>query len=324
MHCAIGRWLSLSLLALAGCDPFYECAGPRARELEALPLLLSETGLYHEGALAQGVRPYRPRFELWSDGAEKRRFLFLPPGARIDARAADSWRFPEGTKVWKEFSRDGVKLETRLVQKIGPGERDWSALSYLWRADQSDAEAVPHGAMDVLGTSHDVPAAGECWACHGPRESFVLGVSYVQLGYAAEDDLLDVARLTAGGQIDGSLSPLLALPGGESVQAGLGYLHANCGHCHNSDRASHGAGSRCYDPQNDLDFWLRSDRLARVEETPTVRSARAALSPDRPSRSRVLQAMKRRGLFGQMPPLASERVDQVGVDAVRSFIEALP
>jgi hypothetical protein len=309
---------------LAACDPFYECAAPATRHVEALPALLSETGLYRDGALAEEVLAFAPRYELWSDGAEKKRFVLLPPGQTLDVSDADDWRFPEGTKIWKEFSRHGVKLETRLIQKLGPRDEDWTALSYAWREDGSDADAVVHGALDVLGTSHDVPAAGECWACHGPRRSFVLGLSYVQLAYDAQGTSLDMERLVELRLLSKPLPVDLALPGDERVQSGLGYLHANCGHCHNRSRASDGSGQRCYDPENDLDFWLRADRLKRVDETPTYRSAvGSAIAPGRPQQSRVLQVMKRRALFGQMPPLGTNQVDERGVADVRSFIEAL-
>src|SRR5262245_20803994 len=71
------------------------------------PQALSETGLYRDIAtrgLAAGVISYDVRYELWSDGAEKQRYLYLPPGTQIDSSDMDGWRFPIGTKVWKTFS----------------------------------------------------------------------------------------------------------------------------------------------------------------------------------------------------------------------------
>src|SRR6185436_16418070 len=59
-------------------------AGPS----EVAPATLSETGLYCDISRlvpATGVRSFRPRFALWSDGAQKRRFIQLPPGTQIDA-----------------------------------------------------------------------------------------------------------------------------------------------------------------------------------------------------------------------------------------------
>jgi hypothetical protein len=147
----------------------------------ALPDRLSLTGLYAEGegeTVAPGVRSFRPRFELWSDGASKRRFIWLPPEAQIDTSDMDSWQFPVGTKLWKEFTRDQVRVETRLLQRLPSG---WIGLSYVWKEDGSDAVAAPYGAIDVLGTPHNVPASNECDACHGGRSSYALGFSAIQL-----------------------------------------------------------------------------------------------------------------------------------------------
>ncbi|MCG6875937.1 MAG: hypothetical protein LJE97_12685 [Betaproteobacteria bacterium] len=72
----------------------------------AVPGRLSDTGLYIAGS--QVVRSenvsYSPQYLLWSDGTTKRRRLYLPPGASIDASRPDVWVFPPGTRLWKEFS----------------------------------------------------------------------------------------------------------------------------------------------------------------------------------------------------------------------------
>src|SRR5205814_165387 len=92
------------------------------------PLRLSESGLYSDFAsrtLAPRVIEYTPRYELWSDGATKRRFLLLPAGAKIDTSDMDNWAFPVGTKLWKEFRRDGFLVETRLLQKVYDNPGGW-------------------------------------------------------------------------------------------------------------------------------------------------------------------------------------------------------
>jgi hypothetical protein len=73
--------------------------------------------------LSPDVSPYAPSTPLWADGASKRRFIYLPPGTTIDSRDPDHWLFPNGTKIWKEFSRDGRKLETRYLEKQSDGSR---------------------------------------------------------------------------------------------------------------------------------------------------------------------------------------------------------
>src|SRR5262245_46418758 len=67
----------------------------------AAPQRLRDTGLYVDGSSRQ-VRPenlsFAPQYPLWSDGATKRRWLYIPPGKSIDAARPDAWEFPTGTK----------------------------------------------------------------------------------------------------------------------------------------------------------------------------------------------------------------------------------
>lgn len=116
---------------------------------------LSETGLYRDLAsftLAAGVVEFRPAYALWSDGADKRRFIALPAGAAIDTRDMDHWQFPVGTRFWKEFSRDGRRLETRLIERTGPGNEDYWMGAFLWDEDGKDATFVREGAANVHAT----------------------------------------------------------------------------------------------------------------------------------------------------------------------------
>src|SRR5689334_13574144 len=170
--------LVVASLLGASCKRYWVCDEVDKSQTAQLPQRLSETGLYANvatGELAPGVLPYTPQFQLWSDGAEKQRWILLPEGRSIDTSDPDEWSFPEGTKVWKQFSVAGVRVETRLLEKRGPSDTDWLALAYVWSPDEKDALAAPLGAIDSHHTDHDVPAAGECSACHAGRRSFILG-----------------------------------------------------------------------------------------------------------------------------------------------------
>lgn len=120
---------------------------------------------------------------------------------QCDERDPDAWQFPEGTRFWKEFRQGGVRIETRMLQKVGALPEDWLAVSYLWKAEGSDADAAPGGVVDAHGTTHDVPAAATCMGCHAGTVSRVLGYSAVQLTRPRDDSV--ATRAT-------------------------GYLHANC------------------------------------------------------------------------------------------------
>ena len=314
--------LVLVLALLAACSKNEVCDAP-ADVVGRAPARLSETRLYADvgaGELAPGVLPYTPRFELWSDGATKRRWILLPAGARVDTSRMDDWQFPEGTKLWKEFTRDGVRVETRLFWKHGPRAADWTAMAYVWR--EGDAIAAPEGVVDARGTAHRVPAAGECFACHDGTPSRVLGFSAIQLARAGEPragevDLDDAVRR---GMLSAPPAAAPVVPGSPAAQEALGYLHANCGHCHNTRRPAD-ATVRCFDPSASFDFSLRTDRLGSVEETPAYTSGRASLrAPGSAGASRVVDLMSDRP---GMPPLGSRVVDDAGVEALRRWVREL-
>jgi hypothetical protein len=317
--------LLLSALVVS-CDDYRVCPTVAEARTARVPLLLSETGLFTDvksELLAPGVRAYSPQFPLWSDGAEKRRWVWLPPGSRVDTRDQDAWIFPEGTRFWKEFQRDGVRVETRLLQKVGPADADWVSVAYVWSDDESEAVATPDGAVNARGTAHDVPAANECMACHGGRASRVLGFSAIQLSMEAQPGELALRELIDTDRLTDPPPGELTVPGNATERAALGYLHANCGHCHNQERPA-SDGPRCYNPENELDFWLQTGKLASPSATPTYASAVGhVVAPRDPDGSKLFRLAGSRGAGRQMPPLATERVDDAGVALLRAWIEGL-
>jgi hypothetical protein len=310
-------------LSASGCGRYWVCEPTDEARIAILPAALSATGLFADlstETLGDGVMAFRPAFELWSDGADKRRWIWLPAHTRIDTSDMDSWVFPEGTKLWKEFRRDGVRVETRLIQKIGPGDADWIGLAYLWTEDQGDALPAPFGAIDVLGTPHNVPASGECQGCHGGRKSFVLGFSAIQLSVGAALGDLGLDALVAADLLSDPPEQRFVVPGNSTERAALGYLHANCGHCHNDARPA-SKGARCFDPDNELRFQLSVSSLSAPADTPTYRSAVGrVVRPGNPDDSRLIDLVSTRGFLRQMPPLASERVDGHAVELLRAWI----
>jgi hypothetical protein len=290
----------------------------------AMPATLADTGLYAPGStttLAEGVLWYTPRYELWSDGARKDRWLLLPQGAQIDTSDMDAWQFPVGTKIWKEFARDGRRLETRLIWKRDDG---WYRMAFMWNEAQTEALATPDGADDVLGTDHDVPQRTACGECHDGQPDFVLGVSAIQLAHGNSgvtlQSLMTANRLSAPPTAD------LALPNTEEWDA-LGYLHANCGSCHNPS-------SLAWD-KVDVDLQLRTSELASVTATRSYQSTvgvaltdtesalAVRIAPGDPEASGIILRMSTRGNETAMPPLASEHVDEAGIARVSGWIEDL-
>ena len=242
------------------------------------PDTLFGTGLCVDKACTQisaDVHAYTPRFGLWADTAAKRRWIYLPPGNQIDTTDMDHWVFPQGTKFWKEFTRGAVRVETRYIVKVGPGNtvNDWFYVAYQWNATEDDTIAVPSGVVNANGTAHDIPPRYLCKNCH---ENFqptrILGFGAIQLDFAnataGEIDLdhaVTSALLTTNPP--GASSPHYPLPGTSTDQAALGYMHANCGHCHNPT-------SNVF-LSNNVTMFLRLDvgALSAVNATPAYTTA---------------------------------------------------
>jgi hypothetical protein len=295
------------------------------------PPSLRATGLYAGDGedLAEGVQAFTPRFELYSDGAEKRRWVYLPPGTQIDTSDPDYWDFPVGAKLWKEFRRDGVRVETRYLEKRSNG--GFWRIAYQWNEEQTDAFPVPDGVENASGTPHDIPSRDACRDCHGRTDGEVLGFSAIQLGYDAPESL-DLGELVSAGLLTDELTTELVLPGSEADRQALGYLHVNCGTCHNPTSSVQARAS--------LDLRLRLGTLGSLEETPVATTAFGVdisvsdgtepggatqlIVPGDAEASAVFLRMNSRGELYSMPPLGTEIIDDDGVGMLRDWIDNLP
>ncbi|HVJ21855.1 MAG TPA: hypothetical protein VM686_40905 [Polyangiaceae bacterium] len=286
----------------------------------AEPFFLSQTMLYQDigsKTLAPDAVPFAPRYVLWSDGAEKERWLVLPPGGVIDSSDMDHWVFPVGTMLFKQFSLDGRRLETRLIQRTGTGRFDYWMGAFVWDEDETDAMFTPDGQADVLGSEHDAPKVKQCGTCHNGEPGRILGFSALQV----EGD--SVLGEQAFSDVPAQYEP----PGDEVAAEALGYLHVNCGNCHNQNGSSW--------PDTDMVLRLGVDEV-EVADSELYRTTvdqvmtsfdgeglELRIAPGDPDRSGVLYRMSRRDPDDGMPPIASEIVHDEGALAVRAWIEQL-
>jgi len=296
------------------------------------PPTLLDTGLCLDASCSQiapGIKPYKPRFELYSDGATKRRWIYLPPGTQIDTSDMDYWQFPVGTKVWKEFTRDGVRVETRLVMRIGPGDTmaDWFYVAYVWNATQDATTAEPYGVPDANGTPHDVPSRQQCRTCHeNLKPSRVLGFSAIQLGYddpVAEN--LDLAELVSQQLVTNAPPSVYALPGDTTYQQpALGYMHANCGHCHNPS-------SNVFVNNTPMVLRLTVGSLGSLSTTGAYQTAvntngnaigglTKIVVPNMPDQSIMIYRFESTNIAERMPALGTEIMDPSGDTILRDWI----
>ncbi len=278
---------------------------------------------------APGLVPYAVNAELWSDGADKERFLALPDGTTMRAGPDGDLELPVGSVVMKTFTVAGKLVETRLLVRHDDGE--WAGYSYEWNDDESDAVLLPSAkTKPVADRSWTFPSRSDCVRCHTSAAGRTLGLEIGQLNGEA------LYRST--NRLSNQLKTLehvgmLALPGPASALAAYpaphgdaptsdrarAYLHANCSHCH---RPQGGAGRSTMD----LRF------ATRLAETKTcdapfqvtdlgVADARV-VAPGAPERSLV--SLRAHALDSKrMPPLGTRIVDERGTNLLDEWIRSL-
>lgn len=308
-------------------------------QAQEFPPTLRDTGYGSAGALG-----FSPQYPLWSDGADKQRWIALPPGSVIDAARPDAWEFPRGTRLWKTFSHSGRPVETRYIERDGDGL--WRYATYVWRADGHDAElAAPRGSVlavpDAPGGRYVVPSRADCLACHGGAPAPVLGFGALQLSPARDPNAahgqpranreVDLRALVERGLVRGLPPQLVAQPpriaaGSALERAALGTLHGNCAHCH------HAAGGqvpvrlnlmqRTADAPASAADVLRSllDAPTRWQRGDGEHNGRAVV-PGQASASVLLQRMRARDGRSQMPPLGTEHPDEAALGLLARWIE---
>jgi hypothetical protein len=319
----------------SGVDP-PDCAHDTIDGGDA-PTHLACTGLYADfasGTIAPGVRPFTPGFTLWSDGAEKSRYIYLPPGTQIDTTDMDQWTFPVGTRLWKEFRLQGLRVETRLLWKRG--DSDWLRTTYAWSLDQSTATELTSGQLGWNGTSYEIPPQTACQDCHAGRLDDVLGFEAVSLAAPAATGLT-MNVLVAEGLLTQPPSTPIVVPGNATESAALGWLHANCGiACHNSTS---------FDCNSTLYMRLNVASLATVQSTDTWNTAvgrplsgldqafvppwpMLRITPGNPRASAVSYRASVRDTdpaqSNQMPPMDTHVVPGAGVAILNAWIQAMP
>ncbi|HEY8086360.1 MAG TPA: hypothetical protein VIF09_00895 [Polyangiaceae bacterium] len=327
--------------ATDGPDLFPEGGGDCGAGATGEPTELRCTGLYSDWpskTVATGVTQYDPGLHLWSDGASKTRWIYLPPGQKIDTSDMDEWTFPVGTKIWKEFRLplgDGgteTRIETRLLWKLAP--TTWYRTTYRWSADgQTSTLEEVAGEMDAGGTGYEVPSQLECNDCHNGRLDGVLGFEAVALSTSGATPIT-LQTLAAQSLITTTPDAGIVIPGDATESAALAYMHMNCGvACHNPNGAASFSG-----------FLMRLDvsTLASVKATnayttgwnvttnnyniPNVTPSYRIHACDLASSCAYYRPDHRDGVNGaqlgtQMPPVDSHVVDVAGVAAIAAWIE---
>lgn len=236
------------------------------------PKLLSEFGFFVDARAqkpAEGVIPYDLATPLFSDGAVKRRFVYVPHGGAARYDAVEAFDFPVGAALIKTFAfpadyrrpDENVRLiETRVLERQADG---WHAWAYVWNEAQSDATLKIAGArVDIatiaadgapLAFTYSVPNKNQCKGCHAFNGEIVpLGPKARNLNrdFAYPDGSANqLAHWSHAGILAGAPAPAAApsVPDWRDAAAPLdararAWLDVNCAHCHRPEGPASNSG----------------------------------------------------------------------------------
>ncbi len=277
---------------------------------------------------AEGVIGYSIAHPFWSDGAEKMRFLSLPQDTRFNVDADGDWELPKGGVLIKHFKVKGENLETRFILRYSNGV--YGAYTYEWTS-ASQAVLVQAKGKDITidgDLPRHFPSRNECGQCHTPRAGYSLGPETRQLNITHSypqtgRDGNQVQTLHALGMLAGNVTYPTPLPAptettGSLESRALAYLHANCAACHRGL----GGGRSIWDARISTPF--KDKDLCNIAPITRVTDFEDEhyVTPGNHQKSSIWWRIGHRGQ-GQMPPLGSTVVDQVGADLIAAWIDSL-
>ncbi|MEW8561068.1 MAG: PQQ-dependent sugar dehydrogenase, partial [Candidatus Thiodiazotropha sp.] len=207
----------------------------------AVPTLLSAWGCFQPGDVerfSDNVIPYNINALLWSDFADKERFMALPDGGTISIDAEGRFVFPPGSVLGKHFRLDGELIETRLLMRHA--NSGWRGYSYEWNDTLTDAVLLDSAKDKAFANqTWHYPSSAECLLCHTGIAGVALGpelgqlnrdfpypaqsanqlITYEAIGLLA-DPLSDTQKSTVFYAIDDTAYA--------AERRARSYLHSNC------------------------------------------------------------------------------------------------
>jgi uncharacterized repeat protein (TIGR03806 family) len=304
---------------------------------EGYPAHLSDYAFFTDlktRAPAPRLLPYNLETPLFSDYAEKERYLYLPAGTQAKYDAQRPLDLPVGAALIKTFGyrANGAfkPLETRVLLHRAGG---WTPIPYVWNADGSDADIkragtrIPVSFTDPSGEAHSisyaVPNQNQCKDCHGLAGQVTpIGVKIRYLNHAGQ-----LERMLAAGMLDRLPGDAPSVARWDDTSAPVdararAWLEINCAHCHNPQGAASNSGLF-------LDLARTDPEQRGLFKRPTAAGRGAGtrdfdIVPGDPDASILLYRMESTDPGIAMPELGRATIHKEGVALIRDWIAGMP
>ena len=306
-------------------------------------------GLLSDLSPHQEVIPYDLNSPLFSDYANKARFIWMPAGSSADYTTEKTLEFPDKTVLIKNFffhhdERDPSKgrkiIETRLLINL---HDEWKAHSYIWNEEQTDAYLeVIGGIQEISWTNKEgqlqtinyiIPNKNQCKSCHLEGKKLVpIGPKARNLNklYSyADGPMNQLVKWSSIGYLSGFKldieTPRAAVwndpTSGTLHQRAISYLDINCGHCHNPNGSANTSGLHLVDGA-DTDISLGVYK-ATVSAGAGTGGHTYSIVPGNPKESIMVYRMNATNPAAMMPELGRSIVHEEGVALISEWIEKM-
>jgi uncharacterized repeat protein (TIGR03806 family) len=294
---------------------------------------------------SKGVVPYEVNTALFSNYAEKLRFIKLPEGTFAKYNDTVSLNLPVGTILIKNFyypldfrnvSKGRNILETRLLVHQPDG---WQAYPYIWNKEQTEAHYDPAGETRTVSfinksgkkitTPYVIPNKNQCKGCHTQNNQFTpIGTTARQLNkevnFAGRQNQLEywISLGMLGDMPSLQDMPKLAVwdddKTGSLDSRARAYLDANCGHCHSKSGPANTSGLF-------LDIFETDPTHLGVHKPPVAAGRGAGnlqfdIVPGEPQHSILLYRMNTTDPAIAMPEIGREQIHAEGVKLIEEWI----
>ena len=331
------RSVVLLAMLLAGSGGVSAVPPPGAHQAvingDTLPAKLSAFGLFVDNDPRRPVEAlaYSLRTPLFSDYADKTRFIILPAGQQARVAADGRLQFPVGTVLVKNFGwasvNGGRPVETRLLIHRAAG---WTALPYVWDSDGRDATLkvagtrIPATFKAADGTaqtiSYVVPNKNQCKECHNENGALV------PIGPKASNLVLDGRQ--AHQNIANWTLPARHMPRWDDPRSGSldsrarAYLDVNCAHCHYPAGSASNSGLF-------LGYDVTDSKALGIGKRPVAAGRGSggldfAIAPGDPDASIMIYRLESTEPGIAMPEVGRGAVHREGADLLRQWIAAMP
>ena len=304
------------------------------------------TGALKELNPTVGILPYELITPLFSNYAEKLRFIKLPAGTKAIYNDSAVFSFPQGTILIKNFyyyndfrkpDKGRKIIETRLLAHREDG---WATYQYIWNEEQTEAvfdpigDAIKVSYIDSKGKKitapYIIPNQNQCKGCHAQGNILLpiglaarhLNRDYTfpegkenQLQYWAKNKLIDLPALTIP-----SNANWLDKNAGTEAKA-RAYLDINCGFCHNSKGPANTSGLF-------LDVHNNNITALGIHKTPVAAGRGSGdlqfdIDPGNPHKSILVFRMTSTDPGISMPEIGREQIHKEGVALISDWIKGM-